>query len=702
MSKRYNNNLARLFAPKSAAFIGGSSAELAAKQCVKGGFKGKVWGVNPNRSMMAGQPCFNTVDELPCGPDIIFLAVPSTAAIEVVNKLRIKGAGGVVCYSAGFSELGDSGTKHEEKLIEAAGDMAFVGPNCSGMLNYVKNVALWPFDHGGDAGGSSVKCGPAFITQSGMLGNTVTMNQRNLAFSYIISSGNQGQMGVEDFLGVLVRDPKVSAVGLYIEGLRDVSKFVDIAIEALAAGKPIVAQKVGTSDIGAKLTVTHTGSLSGIDILYSALFRRLGIIRVNSSVTLLETLKLINTAGIPKGNRIAGLTCSGGDSTMLADAGEPLGLVFPESSTNVKNQLTELLPSIATVANPLDYTTPLWGNETELIKTFSAMLSDPYDAAILIQDYPALVGGDSYEPYLADVRAFETVIKRAKIPGIVCSILPENLDGKVRKDVSEKGLAPLQGINDALCAIAGVSKFGMLSNEFKLNPQNLKLLRGPSNFTKDWSLSERHSKLCLAEAGVPIPDGQVVTADIASSIASEIGFPVVLKIESADISHKTELGAVCAGLTDSRMVNDAVLKIQENVLSANKEIIVEEFLVEKMILNPIAEILVGVRNDPQFGLIMVIGSGGIMAELIEDVAHLLLPTSREKIMGAIKSLKIARILEGFRSMAAADMETIVTVINKIADFAEHNIDNVLEVEVNPLVVTSNNAWAVDALIRKFE
>ncbi len=694
MTPECRKNLKRLFAPRHAAFIGGNGAELAAQQCVAGGFKGDIWGVNPKRDQMAGQPCFACVADLPEGPDAVFLAVPGSVAVETVDALRRADAGGIVCYSAGFGELGDEGQEHERDLIAAAGDMAFVGPNCSGMLNFVESAALWPFHHGG----KPVERGAAFITQSGMLGTTVTMNQRALPFAYIISAGNQGMLGVEDFLNELIEDPRVSAIGLYIEGLRDVGKFTAAAIKALKAGKPIVAQKVGTSAIGAQSTITHTGSLSGADDLYQALFDRLGVIRVDSTVTMIETLKLVTIAGVPKGGRLAGLTCSGGDSTMLADGAEPLGLTFSQPSADVARRLEDILPPIATVANPLDYTTPLWGFEEPLTRAFGTMFEDGYDAAIMVEDYPVLVGGDSYKPYLADARAFEAATKAAGIPGVVCSILPENLDEEARNVIAAGGVAPMQGIHDALKAIAGAARFGALRESVGADVDALHLLQAPRESTGARVLDEWEGKRRLAAAGVSVPNGRLVDAAGVASAAEEIGFPVVVKLVSADLPHKTEAGAVQVGLTSATAVAEAVAAIQANVQAYNPDMAADRFLVETMVPKPIAEILVGVRRDATFGPVMVIGGGGTMAELMGDTAVLLLPTSRDAIQDCLASLKVSQLLDGFRGAPAADRNAVIDTIMAVSAFAEENVDSLLELDVNPLMVTGDGVWAVDALL----
>ncbi len=693
-------NIQRLFAPKSVAFIGGSSAALAAEQCVNGDFKGPIWGVNPKRKELAGQPCYPSIADLPCAPDAVFLAVPASVAVETVAQLNERGTGGVVCYTAGFSELGEEGAALERKLIEAAGDMAFVGPNCSGILNFIKDAALWPFDHGGQ----SADKGVAIISQSGMLGNSISMNQRSLPMAYIISSGNQGQLSVEDFLDVLIDDPCVNAVGLYIEGLRDIPAFAAVAARALQVGLPIVAHKAGTSEIGAQLTVTHTGSLSGTDDLYDALFKRLGIIRVQSAVEMLETLKLLTIAGAPKGMRVAGLTCSGGDSTMLADGGEPLGLLFPQPSPTVAAELTELLPPIATVNNPLDYTTPLWGYEEEVKAVNKALFKEGYDSAILVQDYPVSVGGDSFAPYLADLRAFTAATREAGIPGVVCSIMPENLDHEVREIMIDAGIAPMQGITDALKALARSAEFGVLHQSIQqagsidhlaLLPLPLAL---PPSSEMGKVLDEWEGKQTLADFGLPVPDGRLVTAEHAAQAGQEIGFPVVVKLVSSDLPHKTEAGAVKIGLNDKADVDQAITEITKSVTAYAPHISINKFLVEKMADTPVAELIVGIRRDPAFGLCMVIGSGGILVELVADSVTLLLPTNPQSISHAINSLKASKLLKGFRGGPVADSDAIIATIMALSEFAKAHTETLIEMDINPLMAMENNALIADALI----
>jgi len=260
MTPEQKQNFGRLLRPRQIAFVGGSDAILAIGEARRRGFAGDIWPVNPRRSEMAGLPCFATLGDLPCAPDAVFLAIPADPAIDAIGKLADMGAGGVVCYSAGFGEIDVVGLAREKALREAAGRMALVGPNCYGVINYLDDVALWPFAHGGDCPGY----GAAIVTQSGMFSSDITMSQRSLPLTHMISAGNQAVLSLEDFVEVLADEPAVRAIGLHIEGLRDVPKFERAVSHAIQTGTPIVALKTGRSQIGSTLTQSHTGSLSGL------------------------------------------------------------------------------------------------------------------------------------------------------------------------------------------------------------------------------------------------------------------------------------------------------------------------------------------------------------------------------------------------------------------------------------------------------
>ena len=697
-------NLKRLLKPRHAAFIGGNSAAMAAKQCADFGFAGKIWGVNPKRSELGGAPCFPSIETLPEPPDAVFLAMPVDAAVETVSSLSRAGAGGAVCYTAGFRETGVTGAAIERELIAACGDFALVGPNCLGILNYVNRTLLWPFGHGA----GPVDRGVAIISQSGLFCTNATMSRRSVPFAYLVSCGNQAVIGIEDLIDTLIDDPKVTAIGIYCEALRDVPAFSEAAARAVELNKPIVILKAGSSETGARITTTHTGSLSGTDELYDALFDRLGVIRVTSPTELLETVKLIDTAGAPTGNRIAAVTCSGGDATVLGDLGEAQGLAFPQPSATAGIALRKVLPPIATVSNPLDYTPPLWGKFKELEEMFTALMSDGCDAAVFMQDF--VVTHDGRDPdtlydnelSLIDSKAFIAATQKAGVPAAVISAYAENLPETPRRVLIEGGVAPLQGVDSAVVALAGAIRFGRLRKR-QQDAATARLLRLPPVAEVDVAsaalLDEVAGKKILADAGVEIPAGQLTSAANAPSVATTIGFPVAVKLVHADLPHKTEAGAVRLGLDSAIDVATAVDEICRSVAKFRPGLVADRFLVERMVPKPIVELLVGIRHDPLFGPVMLVGAGGTMVEIWRDTATLLLPTDPASIRDALLSLRIAPIFKGFRGAPAVELDRIVEAIDRLAAFGYAQRGRLVELDVNPLMVLPDRAVAADVVLR---
>lgn len=688
MTSGRRENLRRLLAPRHIAFVGGASAAFAAGVCAAAGFDGPIWGVNPKRRDLAGQPCFPSVEALPEPPDAVFLAVPRAEAVEAVATLRRVGAGGVVCYTAGFGEVGGDGLARERELVAAAGDLAFVGPNCLGMLNYVRRALLWPFDHGG----RPVARGVAFLSQSGMLCTNLTMNRRSLDFAYLVSVGNQAVVAIEDLIDVLVDDPAVTAIGLYVEALKDVPRFSEAAGRALDRGVPIVALKVGGSAAGARMTATHTGSLAGSDVLYQALFDRLGIVRAASPTALVERLKMLSIVGAPKGRRLVAFTCSGGDAAMLADYGENHGLRFDQPTELVRAALATQLPEIATVANPLDYTTPLWGHEEALEQVFATTFQDRHDVALMAQDHPRPELGGTNEQYRADTRAFITAARRAGIPAAVCSGLAENIDEETRRMLVDAGVAPLQGIDEAVGAIAAAVRYGTRRAETR--GRDLRLAPIVSLGSEPSTLDEWHGKQRLAALGIAIPDGRLVAASEAPGAAAALGFPVVVKLASARLPHKTEAGAVRLGLRSETEVAEAVAAIRALPAIRAAGLADAPFLVERMVMGAVAELLVGISHDPQFGHVLTIASGGVLVELVRDSVTLLLPATRGDVEQALRSLKVAALLDGFRGRPAGDIAAAVDAILAVA-----GTDGLHDLDINPLMVLTRGVVAVDVLMR---
>lgn len=696
MRKKQQDNLRRLLNPRHIAFVGGNAAEFSAGLCAKAGFVGKIWGVSPSRESMAGFPCFKTVNDLPDSPDAVFLAVPHRYAVETIAQLNSIGTGGIACFTAGFGELGGDGTDREKSLIAAAGDMALIGPNCQGLLNYISGAHLWSFGFPIE----SFARGAAIVSQSGMLCSNITMNQRSVPFSYVISAGNQAVLAVEDYLDVLLEDDAVTAVGLYVESLKNIHRFSEMAIKALDLGKPIVALKGGSSDIGAQLTVTHTGAMMGSEKLYSALFDRLGVIEVDSPAAMLETIKLVSVAGAPAGTRVAAFTLSGGDAALLADVSAKIGLTLPPPGPNTATSLREQLPDIATVSNPLDLTTPLWGDSERVTQVVSTLLADGFDATVLVQDYPMPDMDVSNLEYRRDAQSLTCAASAAGIPAAVVSSLSENIDRETRDWLIENNVAPLQGIEESVKAIRAASRFGLRTNErnnhihdcWETHPRDLSIASAKT-------LNESEAKNRLARAGIAVPEGQIILADTLDENALDIDYPIAVKLLSEKLSHKTEAGAVALNINNFSQLRIAIDSIKSSVSEHSSNVYTNQFLAEAMIKNVVAEVLIGIRYDIQFGYTMLLASGGIWVEIMDDAQTLLLPTHHEAVADALSKLKVSSLIDGYRGKPRGDRKALIDTAVNVGKFALDAPSAVLELDINPVMVLEHGVVAADALLR---
>jgi len=455
-----SQSLQRLLSPKSIAVFGGDSAAEVIRQCRAVGFDGELWAVNPNRSELEGIACVASVADLPGVPDASFIAAPPESTLGIIADLSARGAPGAICFAAGFAETGaEEGAALQQRLRDAAGDMAVLGPNCHGYVNYLDGVALWPDQHGGQR----VESGAALISQSGNIAINLTMQQRQIDFSYVISVGNSVVLGLHDYIDALLADSRVRVIALHIEGIVDIAAFSEAAIRALRKGVPIVALKTGRSSRGAEIALSHTASLAGSDKLYSALFQRLGIARCDTLGQFLETIKFLSIVGPLPEATVASMSCSGGDASLVADFGEHLQLDFPKLSDESAENLKTLLGPNVNVSNPLDYHLYIWANYEQLRQCFHEVLSNQFGCTLLILDYPP-GDGDEAANWEISERALITAIADTGGRAVVVSSLPETLPDYVRERLKASGIAPMQGIEDCLFAVKAAALIGMAEN----------------------------------------------------------------------------------------------------------------------------------------------------------------------------------------------------------------------------------------------
>lgn len=686
-------NLKRMLKPRHIVIIGSKKiVRQGIQNCRKIGFQGEIYAVNTSEVEIEGVRCYQSIHELPQVPDAAFIAIRADRAVEAIKELRTMGVFGCVCYAAGFSEVGNSQLHRD--LLEAAGDMALVGPNCYGTINYLDQVPLWADRFGSQPTDKGV----AIISQSGNVSFNITQNDRSLPLAYAFSIGNQAVLDIADYIMVMCDDPRVTAIGLHIEGLGNMEKFIQAAKIALEKGIPIVALKTGVSEIGSQLTMSHTSSLAGSDDLYQALFKRLNICRVDSLSGFIETLKLFSVAGSLDGRNLGVLTCSGGESAMTADEAAKHGFSLPDLNDEQREELKAQLTKFEHVSNPLDYNTSIWGDEEQLVKCFAAFMQGEYHATLLILDYLNKEQSDihSWEPVI------HALIKVRKLTGalvLVVSVLPEGIPINFREKLISNGVTPLQGMTDAFTALNVVAAYHERKKYHYPISNNLLLSKDQLEKSEAVQLDEWQGKQELQVYGLEIPYGKIVSIDDEHLIDEGMKEPFVLKGISSKVAHKTDIGAVKLNLHTEEEIRQALVQMQKNL--AVKMVDDVRFLVEEMVPGAVAELNIGIKRDEQFGLALVISMGGILVNLVNDSVPVLLPASREEILEALYSLKGIKLLTGFRGRPLGDIEAVVKAAESVAAYAEANQDRILEMEINPLLVLpeGKGAVAVDAFIR---
>ncbi|MCA1404574.1 acetate--CoA ligase family protein [Ensifer sp. IC3342] len=679
-------SLDRLIRPRSIAVFGGKEARRVIEQCDKMGFAGEIWPVHPREVEILGRRCYRSVADLPDAPDGSFVGVNRALTIEIIRDLAARGAGGAVCYASGFreaaSELAD-GNDLQEALVAAAGDMPIVGPNCYGFINMLDGALLWPDQHGM----LRVERGVAILTQSSNIACNISMQTRGLPLAYVMTAGNQAQTGLSDIACAVLEDPRVTAVGLHIEGFDSIEALERLAARARELRKSVVTLKVGKSEAARLATVSHTASLAGNDRVSSALLARLGIGRVDTLPELLETLKLLHLHGPLASADISSMSCSGGEASLMADAGVRRKVNFRALSEEQRQPLRESLGEMVTIANPLDYHTFVWGNRDKQTAAFTAMMKGGYALNLIVLDFPRLDRCNAVDW----VTTCEAVIASAKATGAVAGIvasLGENMPEETALSLMAAGVVPFFGIDEALAAAETAAEIGGAW----ARPAPPPLLKVRAEAGDAVTLTEAEAKEELLGAGVEVPRGKTAaTAEEAADTAEALGFPVVLK--GLGVAHKTEAGAVKLNLASRDEVYAAATAMAA---------VASGYLVEKMVAKPVAELIIGAMRDPVAGPVLTIGAGGILVELLEDSAILTLPTTEKAILEAIDSLKIRKLLDGYRGGPKGDIAALTRTVAAAASYVVANASKLDELDINPIMVLpeGQGAIAVDALIRR--
>ena len=690
---RRRENLKRLLKPRHIAFVGGKAVEDCINATRKSGFAGEIWVVHPKYEELAGIPCAPSLADLPEPPDAALIAVSRERTIEVVAELSEMGVGGAVSIVGEFSEAGEEGAVLQARLAEAAGDLALVGPNCLGVMNMFDGMAVW----GGDNVFSPVAGdGVALISQSGYVAYSVTNVEQALPLGYAISMGNQAVLNVADYIDAMLDDPRVRAIGLYLEGIVDIAAFSAAAMRAVKQGVPLVALKAGGTQESAELAQSHSGTLAVDNEIWSALFRRFAIVEAGSPKALIETLKLLGSPKPPKGKRIVAAANSGGYAAMIREKGRDVGLEFPTPTEAQRNALIKTVPQLVSLMNPLDWNLP-WAAMSTPDTSHNGMgilMDDRCDLLVYFVDWPR-------EPKVADVwwptlEGLTQLNNRMECPVVIASVLPDGLPADLRLRLVDAGIVTLQGLDDTLSAVSAAACYPKLRAQILADVDSRVLPVPAAQAAGVTTLNEAMGKALLADHGVTVPACVTGTVEEVTNAADGLGYPLAVKLLNADLAHKNIAGAVHLDIKNASGLKHAITTIQASVTRYNAHLDTTHFLIEAMVTAPRAEFIVGVSHKPGVGHALVIGRGGTDVEELKDFTTLLLPTSTAQIEEALHRLHITRRLQ----LQETDIAALTQTIHNIALFADDLRNKLVELDVNPILLdASGNVTAVDAYLR---
>ncbi|MEJ6655716.1 MAG: acetate--CoA ligase family protein [Pseudomonas sp.] len=681
-----------LFHPKSIAVVGASDnldkiggKVLATLQ--RHNFKGQIFPINPNQPQISGLACYRSIREVGKPIDLALIAIPAKLVPQCVQECADHGIKSVVIFSSGFSDSGEAGYELQKQIddIRQATGIRISGPNAEGFFSIEDSIAAtFSPAINIDKGDSDATNQISIVSQSGGLGFSFYNRGRrsNLSFGHIISVGNQADLEIADYASYFIAQPKTKAVMMYVESLKTPQKFLDVANQAADAQKPIVMVKVGTSKAGKRAAESHTGAIASSDKVIDAFFRHNGIILGNDQDRLLDQAAAVVNNPLPKGNRVAIVSASGGTAVWLADACEAAGLEVPELSDKIRTQLAEFIPDYGSTNNPVDITAQGVNGYARSLEILGS--SPDIDAIILAATF-------AHEGRLINEgEQIAQLSRELDKPVLVYSYtIPSEGSLKRLKDLGLHCYTSLQGCVAGLKALWDYSLFqqNRLSHtpaprtEADIPSDSRRLIEASGRI-----LVEYQSKKLLTQYGVEVPSEKlVISAEEAAHFAESIGYPVVLKVQSPEISHKTEAGGVKLGIADAAELKVAFEDILTNARAYNSAANIEGILVQKMMPKGV-EIIAGVTNDPDFGPMVMVGLGGIFVEVMKDVQLAPAPLTHHSARALIQRLKGYPLLEGVRGEKAKDIDAVCDVLVQVSNLAWDHRDNIEELDINPIFV----------------
>lgn len=670
--------------------IGGRPVQLLRKY----GYAGPIYPINPKGGTIQGLPAYASILDTPTAPDMAILAVPVEATLQAVRDCASRGVRGVIVLSAGFAEAGPEGAALQAELVRVARNhgMRLLGPNCLGTVNVVDKLVgsfsialeqnMPPAGHVG------------IVSQSGNIGSFTMQNmaQRGLGVSRFIATGNEADVDVADGIASLAQDPDTRIILCCMETCRNAGRLIAALDMARQQQKPVIVLKIGATEQGQAAAASHTGALMGSDAVFDAVFRRYGVLRVRSFEDLLNVghaAVLLGAERLPTTDAVTLVAASGGFGIMMADAMVEAGMTLPELNDTTKDLIREAVPTAGT-NNPVDASAQMSARPDILLKMLSALQNDANGSTLVL-----LLALSLYNPRLRGVYLEALSRIRLSHPDRLLILISQGPADAVA-EINALGIPVFPSIPSAASGLAGLVRLGQLTTLPMAAAYNgLVDSVDPAVFRNEF-----HAKQALAAAGISVPREEVVaSADAAVRSAQATGYPVVLKIASEDIAHKTEIGGVALNLQDDDAVRQAYDRLMANAQKHAPQARLDGVLVAPMVRGGV-ELIAGVSRDPVFGPVVMVGLGGIYAEILKDVAVQVAPVSEDEALRMIRSLRMFPLLDGARGQPKADVAAAARTVARLSEFACRHVNDVAEIDMNPILVKpeGEGVLVLDALM----
>jgi acyl-CoA synthetase (NDP forming) len=695
-----NPAIRALIAPRSIAILGASNDlqklnGRTLKFLMDKGYAGKIYPVNPKYEHISHPGgelrCYPTVGDIPDAVDMAIITVPARFVIDQVRALGRKGVPAAIIYSSGFGEMGAQGHALEDELVTAAreGGVRLCGPNCLGLVNSFDRVIATFSQYGS----GEVLEGPVgFVTQSGAFGSAIATlaRRRHLGLGYFVNTGNECDATLVEIMDEVLADPRIRVGCGYIEGFKDGAGLLALAERALEAGKPIVVTKVGRSQAGARAAASHTGSLAGEDRVFDGLARQFGIIRARNEEHMLDMVDVLAHCELPEGNGIGLVTQSGGAGVLIADRAEELGLSLPTLSDETQAKLREVLPAFGSGANPVDVTAQFIAEPEILLNGLRLTLADPAVHVGIVW----ILSMDAYAGMLVDL--FRTVKSETRKPFVLCWVAASE---QALKLCREAGIPVLRGAEPAVDAVAGLIGYAQARRTWLADRAARASVALPElSLPAPGVVGTVEAARLLASCGVAsAPVALAGDADAAVEAATGLGWPVAVKIESPDILHKTEANGVRLGLADAAAVRAAADAVLAAAKAFDADARIDGVVVQKMAGGHV-EFVIGLKNDPSFGPVLMAGLGGILVEVMKDVAFRRCPVTPSEAGAMLDELRGRAILSGARGKPPVDRAALVALLCAVSRFGAAAGPRLEELDLNPVLLSTDGAVAVDCVM----